>query len=253
MNGFEKHGIDHSSASQINMWSNAPCAWVAKYIYGRKFFFTVAPKIGLLVEDVVTEVLMGGDFENALEKAEKEFNRFTAFNFSEKDRARKPHIREMAQIALNELKPFGEPEFIKQGDETKQQFITTTCKGSDWELPVIGYLDFVYPKHKLIIDLKTTLRAPSAMSDAHKTQGAIYKHAKEGFDVRFLYVTPKKAVWHEIENHMDIMAGIKATLIRQEKLLRTFDKEELLSVIPVIPDTYYWSGDEGVRKELYGI
>jgi len=49
-NGFEKHNIDHSSPSSINMWSNAPCAWAAKYLYGRKFKYGLAPKAGILVE-----------------------------------------------------------------------------------------------------------------------------------------------------------------------------------------------------------
>jgi len=34
MNGFEKHNIDHLSASSINLWSNAPDVWVMQYLHG---------------------------------------------------------------------------------------------------------------------------------------------------------------------------------------------------------------------------
>jgi hypothetical protein len=49
------------------------------------------------------------------------------------------------------------------------------------------------------------------------------------------------------------MAEIKLHLNRQEKFLRLGDKELLRSIVPINPDSFYWRGDEAVRKELYGI
>jgi len=31
-NGFERHGIDHLSASSINLWSSAPDVWLMSYL-----------------------------------------------------------------------------------------------------------------------------------------------------------------------------------------------------------------------------
>ena len=43
------------------------------------------------------------------------------------------------------------------------------------------------------------MRIPSEVSAPHKRQGAIYAKAK-GMDVKFLYVSPKKATVHDIED-----------------------------------------------------
>ena len=40
MNGFEKHNIDHLSASSINLWANAPDVWVMQYLHGKRTPFT---------------------------------------------------------------------------------------------------------------------------------------------------------------------------------------------------------------------
>jgi len=36
MNGFEMHGIKHSSISQINKWIGCPSAWVSHYLFNNK-------------------------------------------------------------------------------------------------------------------------------------------------------------------------------------------------------------------------
>jgi hypothetical protein len=49
------------------------------------------------------------------------------------------------------------------------------------------------------------------------------------------------------------MTEIKAHLTRQEAFLRLGDKELLRSIVPVDPSSFYWRGDEEVRKELFNI
>lgn len=252
MNGFEKHGLNHTSASQINMWEDCPAAWVAKYLYGAKFRFGVAPMIGTLVEKVVSDTLMGSSYENALNEAENEFKRSTALITDKKDRERISDIGLMSALALEELKPYGEPEFIQKINGYEQQKIELICNGATWRIPIIGYLDFVFPKHGLITDLKTTLRMPSTMSAPHCRQGAIYKKASGNKTVKFLYVTPKKTGWHEIENENDWLAEIKVILSRQEKFLN-LDKEMIKDIMPLNMSSFYWNDAQDVRKELYGV
>jgi len=50
-----------------------------------------------------------------------------------------------------------------------------------------------------------------------------------------------------------LMAEIKIHLTRQEAFLRLGDKEFIASVVPVNRDSFYWRGNEKVRKELFGI
>jgi hypothetical protein len=254
MNGFEKHGLKHTSPSQLNMWADAPCAWVSQYLFGNKSTFGVAPQIGVLVEKVVVDVLMGEDLEFILDKAKSKFLHDNALNISERDLARVEDIEPMAVNALQELEQYGLPEF--EGNKLtgwKQKEIALVCKGQDWELPVKGFIDLHYPQHGLVVDLKTTLRMPSKMSDSHKRQSAIYRQAMGNCAVKFLYVTPKKATWHEVADQAETLAEFKTILTRQEAFLRLGDKETLRSIVPVNKESFYWLGQEATRKELYGI
>ena len=57
-------------------------------------------------------------------------------------------------------------------------------------MPVIGYIDWRFADHGLIVDLKTTERFPSQIGDAHGRQGAVYASAHGNFGMRFAYVKP---------------------------------------------------------------
>ena len=253
MNGFTKHGIEHSSASQINMWEESPAAWVARYLYDKKFPFGVAPQIGVLVEDVVAQTLCGADHDKTIEQAEKTFQKNNALNTNEKELERISNIRDMSTLALEELKQYGEPEFVQKLSGMEQQRIELKCNGDGWSLPVIGFLDFVFPRHGLVIDLKTTLRCPTTMSEAHKRQAAIYAEAKGNMGVKFLYVTPKKTALLENDDVQGTLKQIKVILNRQEKLLRALDKEELKDAAPLGMSSFYWNKAEDIRKELFGV
>lgn len=254
MNGFTLHNIDHTSASSLNMYANAPCAWVAKYLFQKKFSFSLAAKAGVIVESAVVNVIARGwTEEDAIAAAVGEYNKASAFKASDADIKRGEAIPGMISRAVAELKNFGDPEFDDGLLGKKQKKIELLCKGDGWELPVIGYLDFHYPKHGLIIDLKTTMRLPSEMSDEHMRQGAIYRAAMGNAAVKFLYVSGKSFKWHEVSDHVAILKECKAILNRQERFLRLGDAELLRSVVPVNAGSFYWTGDEILRQEIYEI
>lgn len=250
MNGFERHNIKHVSPSSINMWADCSGAWIAKYLYGHKFKFGVAPQIGVLVEKVVASALLGKTtLDKAIEMAEADFRKSNALNPSIKDMERITDIRSMSELALAELKQYGEPDF--NGEE--QHKIEMTTKGEGWELPIIGYLDFFYPKDGLVIDLKTTLRIPSTMSDAHRRQQAIYSKAKGNIAVKFLYVSPKKTSLLTNEDEGESLRQAKAILNRQEKFLRMGDADVLKDVVPINSSSFFWNGEESARFKFFGI
>lgn len=249
-NGWEMHGIKHSSPSSLNLWADCPGAWLAKYRYGHKFKFGVAPQIGILVEKVVANALLERmDLEAAITEAEKEFNRSNALNTSEKDRERVADIGAMARLAYEELKQYGKPDFA--GEE--QHKIELLCKGDEWELPIIGYLDFKYPEHGVCFDLKTTLRIPSVMSDSHRRQEAIYKKALGNMGMKFLYVSPKKISVLENPDSGESLRQAKAILNRQEKFLKIADANILKEFVPVNASSFYWNGEESALFKFYGI
>jgi hypothetical protein len=255
MDGFTLHGIDHSSPSSVNMWASAPCAWVAKYLYGKKFNFSLAAKAGVLVEDAVVSVLARGmSAEDAIKQAVGEYNKASMLGSSDSEQKRGAAIPAMIEMTLAELAPYGDPEF--QPDVVKgfsQKKIELMCNGNGWKMPLIGFLDFHFPQHGLIVDLKTTMRLPSDISDEHRRQGSVYKQAMGNQSVRFLYVSGKGCKWHDIEDHLPVLAEVKAILNRQEAFLRMGDNDLLRSVVPVMANSYYWSDDADTRKELYGV
>lgn len=255
MNGFERHGLKHTSPSALNMYAECAGAWAARYLFDKKFSFGAAPQIGILVEDVCARVLTKeATFDQALKLAQDKFNKDNALNTSAKDRQRINDIEAMATLALKELEPYGSPQFdncVING--RKQQKIVLNCNGNGWVLPVVGYMDFVYPDEGLIIDLKTTLRMPSTMSDAHKRQAAIYCKGAGNKQARFLYVTPKKAQFHDLEDPAPILENVKAILNRQERMLALNDAETIRQIVPVNTGSFYWNGSEGILKELYGL
>ena len=251
MNGFEKHGIDHLSASSINLWANAPDVWVMQYLHGQRTPFTSpAPWRGICVEDAVVETLMGGSEAEAIAKALAKFDQRFPIG-DEKTTKERDMVQPMVHIAVEELMEFGKPEFADA--ENKQEKISITAKGNGFEVPVIGFLDLVYPQHGLVVDLKTTSRMPSTMSAEHRLQRAIYAKAKNNMAVKFLYVTPKKAAMLEDGDVAETLAFAKAQISRLEAFLRAVDKDTARAIVPCNPNSFYWQGAEELRKEFYGL
>ena len=249
MNGFEKHNIKHLSASSINLWTNAPDVWVASYLFGKRGPMSAAAMRGICTEDAVVAVLTGQlQKAGALDQALEKFDKFFPIG-DEKTTKERAMIEPCMELALGELEHYGQPEFPEEGQEK----ISITAKTDDYEIPVIGFLDLVFPEHGLVIDLKTTGRMPSTMSAEHQLQRAIYQKARGNQAVKFLYVSPKKTSLLEDGDPTELLRKAKVQISRMEKFLRAGNAQDIRDVIPVNPNTFYWNGNEAVREELYGL
>ena len=249
MNGFEKHNIKHLSASSINLWTNAPDVWVASYLFGKRGPMSAAAMRGICTEDAVVAVLTGQlQKAGALDQALEKFDKFFPIG-DEKTTKERAMIEPCMELALGELEQYGQPEFPEEGQEK----ISITAKTDDYEIPVIGFLDLVFPEHGLVIDLKTTGRMPSTMSAEHQLQRAIYQKARGNQAVKFLYVSPKKTSLLEDGDPTELLRKAKVQISRMEKFLRAGNAQDIRDVIPVNPNTFYWNGNEAVREELYGL
>jgi hypothetical protein len=251
MNGFEAHNIDHLSASSINLWANAPDVWVMQYLHGMRTPMGAAAWRGICTEDAVVQILMGDSETASIDQALAKFDKRFPIG-DEKTSAERRRIQPMTQLAIEELMEFGKPEF-PEDEEHPQEKISITAKGEGWSIPVIGYLDLVFPQHGVVIDLKTTGRIPSSMSAEHQLQRAIYQKAKGNMAVRFLYVSEKKTAMLEDGDPTELLAQAKVQIGRIEAFLRHCDKETAKAIVPVQPSSFYWSGNETLRKEFYGI
>lgn len=248
-NGFDRHNIDHLSASSINLYSNAPDVWVVSYLFGKRTPMGPAPWRGICVEDAVVQILMGDSEAAAIDKALAKFDQRFVIG-GEKTTAERRRIEPMTQMAVAELAHLGQPEFAEDDEQMK---ISITAKGDGWSIPVIGFLDLVYPQHGLVIDLKTTGRIPNKMSAEHQLQRAIYAKAKGNMAIKFLYVSEKKTNMLEDGDADELLGLAKVQIARMEAFLRHCDKETALAIVPVQPSSFYWQGAEDLRKEFYGI
>jgi len=250
MSGFADHNIDHGSISNLNKWIEAPDAWVSHYLFGNRGAPSPAMWRGIFTEEAVADTITGKmEIDDAIEKACFAFDTKHDFDDGSADKER-ANIDPMTRLAVEALAPFGKPDFPAEGGQHK---VSMTATGDGWSLPFIGFTDFTFPDHGLIVDLKTTGRMPSIMSKGHQRQRAFYAKASGNAAVKFLYVTPKKVSMLEDGDPDELMAEIKLHLTRQEAFLRLGDKELLRSIVPVNPDSFYWRGDEAARGVLYGL
>lgn len=252
--GFEKHGLTHSSASQINQWSEAPHMWVAQYLFNKRSPFGAAPKAGVLVEDAVVNVLAKGwTAEASIAFAVGEYNKFIALGGSDTDRKRGEAMPGMICNALEALRPYGVPEFdgIDERGKLKQKRIDLLCRGAGFDVNVTGFLDFVFPAHGLVVDLKTSMKLSTSLSDPHRRQGCIYRKTQGNMAVKFLYVTGGKHAFIDVPEPSDTLAEIKGILTRQNAFLLAGDKELLRGIVPVVSSSYYH--DPAIAKELFNI
>lgn len=248
-NPFDAFKIDHLSASSINMWINAPDAWVAKYLLGVEFPFGAAAERGKAVESAVVAILSGVPEDQAIADAEAGFDRWIPFA-DEKATKERDLIGPMTRVAVGELRGFGKPDFPENG----QHKVSITANLGDWSIPVIGFLDLVFPAHGLVVDLKTTTRVPSVMSAEHQLQRAIYAATQGNSAVRFLYVSDKKAAMLEDGDPSPILATAKVQIARMGAFLsHCGDAETARQIVPVNPSSFYWNGAGRLLSEIYGL
>lgn len=248
-NGFVAHGIEHLSPSSLNMSMGSISAWCVRYLLGQRFPSGGEAERGKAVEVGVAHGLFTQASDNeCTELALETFDRvmqlddFAKLGKREQWRA---EVEAMVPLALGELRPFGLPTPAPTG--TNQHEIGITCRfreGDNGTVHIKGFLDFLYEDKPLIVDLKTTGRAPSAFSQAHAIQASVYSKAT-GYPVKFLYVTPKKTVWLELaQEEVDAhIRTVKDTVMRLERFLSlSDDAKKLTRAAPHDPSSFYWRG-----------
>lgn len=249
VDGFTKHGITHLSPSSINTWINCAGLWVAEKIFGHRGPPSPAMARGIAVEEAIVAVVAHGkNVEDATTTALRNYDgRF--FIGDEKTARERDLVAPMVEQALAVLAPLGEPEFPEGGGQNKVELV---CNCGDFKIPIIGYLDLLYPQHGRVIDLKTTQRMPSRMSPEHQLQRGIYARAKRNHAVEFLYCTPSKAELRADGDVGEILARVKAHVSRLEAFLRMLDAEQMRAVVPLQDSSYYFQGNDALSK-IYGI
>lgn len=258
-NAFERHGIGHLSASSLNLWAAEPALWIMERLLGRRVAPGLPAARGKAVEAGVNAGLFdpGLAVEACVAEAERIFDRETALN---PDPRRDEERRKLAGYvggALAELRQYGPPD--ADGYQGKVEI-----RLDDIPVPVIGFVDWRFSGHGLIVDLKTTERLPSAIGAGHGRQGAVYAAAHGNFGMRFAYAKPSagkgdgrqvqvlQMSGDEVRAHLTALRLIALALGRF--LALSHDARELSGLIVPDFDSFFWS-DPAVRaagRDVFG-
>ncbi len=242
----KRFALRHFSHSSLDLARNDLGLWVLRYLFKVYDPGNAAMERGKAVEHGCYVGHTGSEFDDPIEEAVREFNKATALGVSGEARDReRANIPLMVQQYLD-LFDGNLPKL--EGFQRRIEVEVPGCP-----IPVIGYTDFDF--EDVIVDLKTTTRLPSAISAAHRRQGAIYSRASGNRGVDFIYLTPKKAARYQLENSDQDWLEVCETAHRLLRFLNKFETREELAAA-VIPnfDTFYWSSTSTREKarEVFG-
>lgn len=242
----KRFGLRHFSHSSLDLARNDLGLWVLRYLFKVYDPGNAAMERGKAVEHGCYVGHTGSEFDDPIEEAVREFNKATALGVAGEARD-----RERANIPLmvqQYLDLFDGNLPTLEGFQRRIEVEVPGCP-----IPVIGYTDFDF--EDVIVDLKTTTRLPSAISAAHRRQGAIYSRASGNRGVDFIYLTPKKAARYQLENSDQDWLEVCETAHRLLRFLDKFEtREEVASVVIPNFDTFYWSSTSTREKarEVFG-
>jgi hypothetical protein len=257
MSSFERHGIEHLSASSLNLWAAQPALWIMERLLGRRTPPGIPAARGKAVEHGVHLGLTNPrlSIEECIEGAEREFIRQTALSTDPRREEERKKLAGWVRGAIEELRQYGAPDGYQEKIEIRLD---------DVAVPLIGYIDWRFSDHGLIVDLKTTERFPSQIGDAHGRQGAAYASAHGNFGMRFAYAKPapgktdKRQVTvyemsgDDVRRHLSALRAIALSLGRF--LAVSNDARELAGLIVPDFDSFWWS-DPSVRsvgRDVFG-
>ena len=241
---FERHGIEVLSATSLNQWAAAPALWVMQRLLDCRSPQSAFFARGKAVEHGVHTGLLAPtlDVEACVAAAEAAFDREMALVPDARREKERSSIAGYVANAVGELRQYGIPTGYQERVEVRLE---------DVPVPVIGYPDWTFDDHGLLVDLKTTERLPSSISDAHGRQGAVYARARGNYGMRFAYARPSAAntggrsvVVYELpaedlRRHLEALRQIAVRLARF--LALSSDPHELAALLVPDFDHHWWT------------
>ncbi len=121
VNSFERHGLDHLSASSCNLFAAQPALWVAEKILDRRSPVGAAAHRGTAVEAGVALGLLDPSVtvDDCVNHAEATFRQKTALSGDSKRDSESKSIADLTRIALTELCAYGPGALCQERIEWK--------------------------------------------------------------------------------------------------------------------------------------
>lgn len=244
MNGFSRHGIDHLSASSLNLWVAEPAVWAIERLLGHRSPSSALMARGKAAEEGIHAGLVDTEVsvEACVAAALRAYDREMALNGDERRESERTQVAGYVEHGLKELRQYGQPSGYQERVEIALD---------DVSVPLIGYIDWRFDQHGLIVDLKTSERLPSGISLSHARQGAVYARAHANYGMRFAYVKPVAAkkdgravAVYELERaEIDRqLIALREIALRLERFLSlSADARELCGLIVPDYERFHWS------------
>ena len=235
---YERH-----SPSKLNLFCASPAMFCLEYVKGIKQTVGAPAHRGAAVEDGVTRGLTDLDapIKECVDVALTTYDSRTALSTDERREKYRATVPAMVETALGELREYGKPTGMQGLVEWKPDGL---------QLPIVGYYDYQWDNHGILLDLKTSEKMPSSIKFSHARQVAHYA-VSDNIDARLVYVTPKKIEIFRLENvraHRAALMQIAATV---EKFLSlSDDPDELMARVAPDLDSFYW-GTPPMRQLAY--
>jgi len=247
MSAFDDHKISHLSASSVNLFAAQPALWVAEKLLNRKSPVGAAAHRGAAVEAGVTKGLLKPeiDVEECVSEAESVFRQLMALSGDPRRETEAAAVGPIVRMALPELRSYGH-------DVVCQERIEWRAPGLS--VPFIGFIDYRWPYHQILVDLKTQLRLNGEIKVSHARQVASYAgQMGPSIDARVTYCTPKKVATYKVENvqqHIDALIRIGQTIERFLGVSK--DPYELAGLLVPDPDSFYFA-DPATRQMAWDV
>jgi hypothetical protein len=235
------------SPSSLNLFSSCLSLFVLEKILGRRQPVGAAAHRGTAVEEGVAFGLDNPDapVADCTAIAERKFRSLSALSTDPRKDKVEDGIGAMVERALAELRPYGKPS-------SKQGFIEWKPEGLIY--PIVGYYDFAWEDHGIIVDLKTTEKLPSAIKQAHARQVALYTGGN--MEGRLAYITPAKSAVYGLENVAEHRKALHRMALACERFLSlSEDPEFFVSITAPDLESFYFAPPQARQSafEVWGV
>lgn len=225
--------IERHSPSSLNLFSACLSMFVLEKVLGRRQPVGAAAHRGTAVEAGVAHGLFNPDagVAECVAIAERKFRELTALSTDPRREKAEDGIAGMVTRALAELRPYGVPS-------STQGFIEWRPEGLTY--PIVGYYDFAWDDHGIVVDLKTTEKLPSAVKQSHARQVALYTGGN--LEGRLAYITPSKSAVYRLDNVAEHRAALHRMALACERFLALSDDPEFfVSITAPDLESFYFA------------
>lgn len=250
MNPFEAHGIEHLSPSTLNTFAAAPAMFVLEKLLKRRQPVGAAAHRGTAAEAGVLAGIMSPDapLEACVSEAMTVFREKTALSGDPRRDKEAEAIPGLVEQGILALRSYGPPSHWQAKVEWHVDGI---------EVPIIGFCDFFWKDHGIIVDLKTQLALASEIKTSHARQVALYAAAmSDNMDARLCYCTPKKSAVYRLENVREHVRALERLAHTMRRFLSvSADPQELAGIIAPDIESFYFAPPAARQAafEVFGI